>query len=643
VGGNAAVSPVTEEQDKLSIAARNGDIETVNRLLEAAPHISHSSLHRLPDNEPPPESPAAALVRATDSQKYTPLHWAALHDRLDVMRLLLESGALPNQASNSATGQTPTHWAAINGNVRAIALMIEYGALVNKVDNHGFNCLHYAAKNGHAVACHYLIGLGMDRDFMDYERHTPLHWAVYEGHRDVILYLLNARANPSAADINRFTPLHWAALKGRGDMVENLVRFGADTQAKDNEGKTALDLANEQGFRRIIAHLRLVEKKGIERLYPRKPSQIVFGSLFLAPSVIEAIFIYLFVMFPLYACVVFFGLVWVGCVRMEHLICMKEGYNSVFPAGYALSGMVHMQLAYYILLYADIPYVWIHLVFVLFTVMMLYMFYRTVFGDPGYIDRNKVLPSNIVRRVEDGLSNERFCVTCMQARPPRSKHCKICNKCVGRFDHHCPWVANCVGYKNHPFFIGWLFTLSVCNFICICLIFYHWRVVSSIVWWEYPSDERTVPEGDDAMAEVVTDGRTFILSPLSDALEKNPYMVIATFLNLLHFPWFVMLFISQSFFVTTGVTTNETINQHKYSYLHGGDPYKPYGALAERVPGRPKRNNFFDRGILGNWVEFLRLTNPPVDWASEYPVPPRRAAATSSSSILPTTMSGKQN
>jgi hypothetical protein len=39
-----------------------------------------------------------------------------------------------------------------------------------------------------------------------------------------------------------------------------------------------------------------------------------------------------------------------------------------------------------------------------------------------------------------------------------SFHCRICNKCVEMFDHHCPYINNCVGYRNSLFF----FILLVC-------------------------------------------------------------------------------------------------------------------------------------------------------------------------------------
>ena len=50
----------------------------------------------------------------------------------------------------------------------------------------------------------------------------------------------------------------------------------------------------------------------------------------------------------------------------------------------------------------------------------------------------------------------KFCSTCFIFRPPGISHCKKCNVCVEKFDHHCPWIGNCIGKNNYKFFLTFL-------------------------------------------------------------------------------------------------------------------------------------------------------------------------------------------
>jgi len=58
-----------------------------------------------------------------------------------------------------------------------------------------------------------------------------------------------------------------------------------------------------------------------------------------------------------------------------------------------------------------------------------------------------------------------WCHECQQDRPERAHHCSVCQVCVLRMDHHCPWIGNCVGWHNHKHFILMNWWSFWCSFL----------------------------------------------------------------------------------------------------------------------------------------------------------------------------------
>ena len=69
----------------------------------------------------------------------------------------------------------------------------------------------------------------------------------------------------------------------------------------------------------------------------------------------------------------------------------------------------------------------------------------------------------------------KMCDTCNTVKPPRTHHCSQCKRCVIRMDHHCVWIANCVGLHNmKPFLLFLIYSVitSVYSFgICVIEFF----------------------------------------------------------------------------------------------------------------------------------------------------------------------------
>jgi palmitoyltransferase len=153
--------------------------------------------------------------------------------------------------------------------------------------------------------------------------------------------------------------------------------------------------------------------------------------------------------------------------------------------------------------------IFLMIIFHFWFVMCLWSYYQTIFTDPGQPPREFWLTVDDIERLNAQQTEEervavyeaivssrrlpvqartysggyRTCEKCNLIKPDRAHHCSVCDACILKMDHHCPWlvtfililstsphlyfffnrVNNCVSYTNYKFFVLFLgYSFGLC-------------------------------------------------------------------------------------------------------------------------------------------------------------------------------------
>ena len=248
----------------LFVAAGYGYLEVVQRLVERGAQLS-----------------------LTNTRGATPLSFAISRRQQEIVRLLVEAGAVTgpdmtalhsavqtrslalvtkvlarSEDSVNVAGpddQTPLHLAA-GGPVTIVRALLGAGAEVNSlVRSSQATVLHMAALAGNTEVVRVLLDWGarlQPRAGRSLYGATPLYLAAQNGHSDTVEALLSR-----GADINcrlrkiGATPLFISAERGHSELVTLLLEQGATPHARNWNGLTALGVAALASRRNIVQQL----------------------------------------------------------------------------------------------------------------------------------------------------------------------------------------------------------------------------------------------------------------------------------------------------------------------------------------------------------------------------------------------------
>jgi ankyrin repeat protein len=220
-------------QSRLLAAIENDDCRTIKSLLRTDPSLARLPIQRAKLYQ--------GNIRHWIYVGDTLLHLAAAGYRVEIVTLLLASGADPNSSLNHRQSR-PLHYAAdtcltskacaASNQVETIRCLLQAGADIDAPDKNGATPLHRAVRTRGADAVHFLLDAGCDPLLKNKPGSTPFHLAVQ-----------NTGRGGSGSE---------AAKAAQCKIIQLFLSKGLSTSLKDGHGKTVFDSARSDWIRKML-------------------------------------------------------------------------------------------------------------------------------------------------------------------------------------------------------------------------------------------------------------------------------------------------------------------------------------------------------------------------------------------------------
>ena len=202
-------------------------------------------------------------------RKFSALIEAARHDRMDFVILFIQEYKADVNMTNSF-GVTALHMAVVNRNLQMIELLLTSGANIKAVDHGGNSATSIAIENNSIEIVRSILEHGVDEDVLN----GALHCAVRHGNSEIASLLLEKGSDINSTNDDGDTPLMAAIEARHEDLALLLLEKEADDDVVNNRGDTALSIAaHVNAFSVAKVLLRTTSKKECVRFLTIVESQ----------------------------------------------------------------------------------------------------------------------------------------------------------------------------------------------------------------------------------------------------------------------------------------------------------------------------------------------------------------------------------